>query len=1359
MGKMMLRKHGEPKADGGGSKSSGSAASESSAGGGGGGGGGVSWSLKSHSLSGSGGGGGSGAGGGGAQSPSASSALLRSPPASAGGRKNFLKPDSFGGASQPYPPLVPPSSSSGGGGGGGAPGHQHHHHTPSAPARIITTFRGAATSLAASSLAGDDFTSSSTEFSLVSSQPDSRHFGTSTYGGGDGNASRISKLTFEGGTNATSHRLTRGGGGTAPHRRSHATSRHSSKRLSELTVNKLQFVRLGRLYGRDTELAELHAVWDSVSSTGSNAAVAATASSPPSTPPRAATPPRTGDAPATAPPAGPVCQGTTTATTTTPRTNGAGPRRGLVTISGESGTGKSALVEGLRSAVHRDGGFFLVGKFPQQLHLNRQSVEPYAALAQACAELSAWVVSFSAPDALSPSIHNTTPPATVVEEGEVEGNEAPSTTNAPHNLSSHASSRASSTTPPTSTARRRGSMLPFTLTEFRNRIHRDLGSDDAAVLLRVMPCLLPILNQPHLDHHPNTADPGDPNATTTIDDGQAAESVGLLEAHHQFKRAFRRFLRAVTSWGPVALVLDDLQWADAVSMELLEALLTDREQLAFLAVGLFRNDDVYCTMPHLATMESLEKFSIQDSTLQVTHLEIGNLGVDRINELLVDLLSAQSEDDTRPLAECVHKKTLGNVFFVVQFLTLLQDTDLLSFNLGVLKWTWDLAAIQASTAATDNVVGLMMRKMKGLPPSVGRVLPVMACLGSSFGLRVFVHVVKNFQKSSSSSTSSSNDSAGEYSTGAGSDASGTTSGNTSTLAVISDDDAAGIMDTYALQLLSRCEAEGFIEPGGGGGSGSDYDANHDDSYHWVHDKIQEAAFSLIGDVELLELKLQLGKILYESFDGPELDRQIFTVANLLSADDPPENTLPLTRPIEVAQIFLRAGVRANENSAFEQAAGYFTRGIGLLPVDHWDSHYDLSLELFSTAAEAEFCNGNFEMMRTYCNEVTLQENQPLLDKKRVFSVLIDSLLAEQRCSEALAMARYTLARLGCKFPDRCVAMHALAGIIRIKTALKKSTTPEQLALLPDMQDQLAVWTMELLDKFITAAYLCKSDLLPLAIFRGLSLTVKKGVSLSSPGIFALVGLALAAFVGDYRGGESFASQSVELLKRVRGSRKVESRVYMVTHLFVFHWLRPISLSIKPLLAGYEVGMTMGDTESASRCIYWNLEFSFRTGRNLEALKADCAFYADQLREVKQLNILTTLLVLWQCVLHLTGENTFRGTVTGEIVSQERILEEAVQDYEYQFGGLYRMLMYVAFVCDEHEIVYLAMKKSEMDKGYFEKIFPGISGIYHLYAFNGLSMVSLYRETKEKKYLKLARRFAGKIKQWAMAGVRSRSKGS
>ena len=363
--------------------------------------------------------------------------------------------------------------------------------------------------------------------------------------------------------------------------------------------------------------------------------------------------------------------------------------RRLVTISGASGTGKSALSETLRHPVLRAGGIFAVGKFPQQRRvLQHTSAEPYAAFAAACSDLCELVVSLSSSEA---SVI-TTP----LDSGYHD-----------HSVSSHDDG---------------DFYFQFSLVEFRDRANERLSDNDAALLTRTIPGLLQLLR-------PGTL---------------SSEAIGYREAQLQFQFAFRRFVRTITSFSPLVLVLDDLKWADAASMDLLEALLSDRDNPSLLILGCYRDDDLYSNLPHLRSLETMRQMAAQNPHIGLEVIEIGNLNTKQVKEFLMDLLSLP-ESEASALAECSHRKTLGYVFFVIQFLTLPHDSELLSFNVGSMRWTFDLSEIQLSTASTENVVHLVKNKMKSLLPSVVRVLPVMGCLGSSFSVALLDIVVQHVE--------------------------------------------------------------------------------------------------------------------------------------------------------------------------------------------------------------------------------------------------------------------------------------------------------------------------------------------------------------------------------------------------------------------------------------------------------------------------------------------------------------------------------------------------------------------------------------------------------------------------------------
>ncbi|HZD50300.1 MAG TPA: serine/threonine-protein kinase PknK, partial [Silvibacterium sp.] len=196
------------------------------------------------------------------------------------------------------------------------------------------------------------------------------------------------------------------------------------------------------------------------------------------------------------------------------------------------------------------------------------------------------------------------------------------------------------------------------------------------------------------------------------------------DAQNRFQMVFRRFLSAFAQpEHPLALFLDDLQWLDAATLELVKHLITEPEVRYFLLVGAYRENEVSPSHPLMRTLEVIRK-----AGANIHQVVLAPLGLDDVRRLVADSLHCE-EDSARPLAEMVHEKTGGNPFFTIQFLTALAEERLLMFDSGAEVWSWDLARIQAK-GYTDNVVDLMAGKLSRLPYTTQEALGQLACLGN-----------------------------------------------------------------------------------------------------------------------------------------------------------------------------------------------------------------------------------------------------------------------------------------------------------------------------------------------------------------------------------------------------------------------------------------------------------------------------------------------------------------------------------------------------------------------------------------------------------------------------------------------------
>jgi predicted ATPase/signal transduction histidine kinase len=357
------------------------------------------------------------------------------------------------------------------------------------------------------------------------------------------------------------------------------------------------------------------------------------------------------------------------------------------------------------------------------------------------------------------------------------------------------------------------------------------------------------------------------------------------DAQRRFQLVFRRLLGVFArAEHPLALFLDDLQWLDAATLDLIEDLLTQPDLQHLLLIGAYRNDEVTSTHPLARRMAAIRKAG---GRVQVIALK--PLGLEIVSRIVADALHCP---DAAPLARLVHEKTAGNPFFASQFLVALAEEGLLSFNAEETRWTWDLKRIRAK-GFTDNVVDLVLGKLRRLPVATQAALKRLASLGDSAPI--------------------------------------------ATLALVQGENEDALNATLATAIRA-----GLL-------------LRHEGDYKFLHDRVREAAYALIPEAERAAAHLTIGRHLAAHTTPGALEESIFEIighlnrgATLISSSK---------ERGQLAELNLIAGRRAKASGAYSSALTYFTTGETLLPKDAWKRRHDLAFTLEMERAECEFLTG------------------------------------------------------------------------------------------------------------------------------------------------------------------------------------------------------------------------------------------------------------------------------------------------------------------------------------------------------------------------------------------------------------------
>jgi len=317
---------------------------------------------------------------------------------------------------------------------------------------------------------------------------------------------------------------------------------------------------------------------------------------------------------------------------------------------------------------------------------------------------------------------------------------------------------------------------------------------------------------------------------------------GVKEAKERLIYAFLQFFRVITRYFKhLVIVLDDLQWTDAPSVELLDGLINDKD-ISIMFIGIYRSNEVDEAHYLSKTIRDMH-VAKKRGDFEVTEVSVGNLDATICEEILVQLLSVDpSAETTSRLAEICHKRTAGNAFHLLAYLAMLQEQKLLQFNFerfnGQFEWTWNCDQIEQETAASSNVVELILAKISKQPQKLKSLLRLVSCLGTSFE-KDFVMCAFPYMLDGTSDPAE--------------------------------------LENEVHELLSLATDKGFLEPQG------------DTRYRWVHDSIQAAAMQQVGEAEMNAYKFKLGKVLIQSMKEKDVESYLFEIVNLLnSAEECPE---------------------------------------------------------------------------------------------------------------------------------------------------------------------------------------------------------------------------------------------------------------------------------------------------------------------------------------------------------------------------------------------------------------------------------------------------------------------------------------
>ena len=621
-------------------------------------------------------------------------------------------------------------------------------------------------------------------------------------------------------------------------------------------------------------------------------------------------------------------------------------------------------------------------------------------------------------------------------------------------------------------------------------------------------------------------------------------------AQNRFNLLFGQFVRVfATPEHPLVIFLDDLQWGDSASLNLLKLLMEESERGHLLVLGAYRDNEVFPAHPLMLCLDEIEKQGGQLETLTLKPLSESD-----INQLVADTLLCETEV-AAPLSRLTYQKTRGNPFFTTQFLQGLHEEGCIIFEVEAGYWQCDMARLRELTL-TDDVVAFMVGRLQKLPKETQEVLKLAACIGNHFDLQTLAKVC-----------------------------------NLTSQAEVAVDLWCVLQEGF---VVPENETYKFFQ---GSTSGVANVEEISIGYRFLHDRVQQAAYSLISDDRKQATHLKIGQLILNKTSESELEENIFTIVNQLNI------ALSLIKSeserLQLARLNLVAGKKAKASTAYTAAIEYLEKSLALLPEHCWKSQYDLTLSCYVNAIECEYLNAHFVKADSLA-KIVLKRAQNLLDRVRIYELKIQMHVARLESMAAMELGLQVLEMLGVELvetPPDCLEVEALID-------------------LQELTDTYHLAVMRILMSLISSAYFADPTLLPKIIFTTIARSRLYGNSFHSAYGYVLYGLLLCGPFQDIDMGYRYGQLALKLLDKF-DAKEIKARVLLVFNGNIRHWKEHTQKTLNPLKEAIQVGLEVGDIEYVGYASGNCSEQIFAIGEPLDSIEKKRRNYLNLMRDLGQ----------------------------------------------------------------------------------------------------------------------------------------------
>jgi predicted ATPase/signal transduction histidine kinase/tRNA A-37 threonylcarbamoyl transferase component Bud32 len=689
-----------------------------------------------------------------------------------------------------------------------------------------------------------------------------------------------------------------------------------------------------------------------------------------------------------------------------------------------------------------------------------------------------------------------------------------------------------------------------------------------------------------------------PNLELVIGKQPPPMAVAPTEALSRFHFAFQNFVRTFAAQEhPVVLYLDDLQWADLASLDLVRKLLTDAQVRHFCIIGAYRDNEVTAGHPLLDVLDALRAAGTKLSSITLTPLTTAH-----ISQLIDDALHC-GEDRAAPLASLLFQKTEGNPFFIGQLLSSLVNDNLLAFDSDSGTYHWDIENIRAF-GATRDIVELMVGKIQKLTPQAQRALQLAACIGNRFDVRTLSVILRCPSETAAASLQQALD-------------------------------EGLIVPVQSAMPVARPPSVELV------------DAFMGSSFRFLHDRVRHAAYSLLKESDQAAVHIELARFFFSHTPEATLDEHIFDMMNqymlglagITSRDE----------RYRVAKLALRASRRAKASAAFEPALSYSQTGLKILPENAFMNEQALAVEIYTDAAETEYLNAHMEAAQELA-DVAMTHSRTTLEKVNVLETRMLFNLSRNRFEDVIRDGLEALALLGVDLPAKPTRDHFAAALERNRAVLGQRPVAE-LAALPETTSATDLAVQRILVLLAAPAKTANPILFLLVACEHLHQCVLHGNSRFAPVAYATYGVLHVSVLADADAAVAWGDLAATVLERLN-ARQAKSNVFLLLAVLIKPWKVHMRETLPLLREGLAAGIDTAELQFAGHCASNSCTSPLIAAMPLEDVVKKQAQHVEFLTRVKHEMLRLFASIPYQTVQNLMGSVEDPSKLIGNAFNEE-----------------------------------------------------------------------------------------------------------